>query len=102
MKPGLNDEDDDEKEKKKEALENLFKFNCDITADRTVSCADWNPINKDLLAATYGELDLSLNKGGMIMFWTLKNPSYPERIIKTESSMTLLIDDLTHFFRFKE
>ena len=87
MKPGLNDEEDEEKDKKKNVLESLFKFNCDLSKDRTVSCADWNPVNKDLLAVTYGELDMNINSNnGMIMFWTLKNPSYPERIIKTNSS----------------
>lgn len=28
------------------------------------------------------------NKDGMIMFWTLKNPSFPERIIKYPSRLT--------------
>ncbi|KAL4445579.1 hypothetical protein ABPG74_006130 [Tetrahymena malaccensis] len=88
MKQGNNEDEDEEKEKKKEVLEFLFKFNCDITQDRTVSCADWNPVNKDLLACTYGELDLNVNRQGMVMFWTLKNPSYPERIIKTKSRLT--------------
>jgi len=96
IKPGLNEDEDDEKEKKKDVLENLFKFNCDLTQDRTVSCADWNPVNKDLLAVTYGELDLNVNKNGMVMFWTLKNPSYPERIIKTPSRKFLILF-LLHF-----
>lgn len=53
-----------------------------------MSSADWNPVNRDLLATTYGELDLDINKNGLVMFWTLKNPSYPERIIKTNSKLT--------------
>ena len=48
--------------------------------------ADWNPINKDLLAVTYGELDLNVNKEGFVCFWTLKNPTFPERIIRYPSS----------------
>jgi len=39
----------------------LFKFKCDITDGRTVSSADWNPVNQDLLAVSYGELDLNSN-----------------------------------------
>lgn len=31
MKPGMNDDEDEEKEKKKDVLESLFKFNCDLT-----------------------------------------------------------------------
>jgi len=53
-----------------------------------VSSADWNPINKDLLAVTYGEFELNVNKEGYLMFWTLKNPNYPERIIKYPSRIT--------------
>ena len=81
-------EDDNEKEEHKEhqAINLLFKYKCDLTKDRTVSSADWNYINKDLLAISYGEYDLNSNKEGYVMFWTLKNPSFPERIIKYPSS----------------
>lgn len=49
-----------------------------------VTNADWNPVNKDLLAVTY-ELDPKLlindsknnDKKGLLMFWTLKNPAFP-------------------------
>jgi len=46
-----------------------------------VTNADWNPINKDLLAVSY-ELDSKTNskitdKKGLLMFWTLKNPAFP-------------------------
>lgn len=49
-----------------------------------------------MLACTYGELDLNFNqnltnKEGYVMFWTLKNPSYPERILKYPSSNYLSI-----------
>lgn len=43
-----------------------------------------------MLAVTYGEYDLSSNKDGYVMFWTLKNPSFPERIIKYPSSINLI------------
>ncbi len=79
---------EDDKNKKHETLNYLFKFACDLTKDRTVSCSDWNPVNKDLLAVTYGELDLNVNSPGYVMFWTLKNPSYPERIIKYPTRVT--------------
>jgi hypothetical protein len=48
----------------------------------SVTNADWNPINKDLLAVTY-ELDSKIidpkfnDKKGLLMFWTLKNPAFP-------------------------
>ena len=59
----------------------------------SVTNADWNPINKDLLAVTY-ELDSKINdskfydKKGLLMFWTLKNPAFPEKIFTSEFSFT--------------
>ena len=43
-----------------------------------------------MLAVSYGEYELNANlkKEGYLMFWTLKNPTYPERIIKYPSSIT--------------
>jgi len=38
-----------------------------------------------LLAASYGETALSPDSTGYLMFWTLKNPNYPEKVIKTPS-----------------
>jgi hypothetical protein len=50
----------------------------------SVTCADWNPLNKDLLAVSYElvEKDTDLNdrdgiSKGYLMFWTLKNPAFP-------------------------
>lgn len=64
----------------------LFKFECDTFRNRCVSSLDWNCVNTDLLAATYGEFDLKSDyKDGYLGFWTLKNPDFPERVIKTTS-----------------
>jgi len=65
----------------------LFKFACEQSKDRTVSSMDWNPVNTDLLAASYGEADLSPDRDGYLMFWSLKNPNFPERIIKSSSKV---------------
>lgn len=46
-------EDDDEPH-----LIHLFKFACDLTKDRQVSCIDINTINNDLIAVSYGEFDI--------------------------------------------
>ena len=75
-------------------LKPLFNFYHKQFEDRTVSSLDWNPINQDLLAATYGEFDLLPrlkgdrspdNLEGYLAFWTLKNPEFPERLIRTNS-----------------
>lgn len=42
-------------------------------------------MNPDLLACSYGEFDMNTKNNGILAFWTLKNPSYPERLIKTDS-----------------
>lgn len=75
------------------ALKNLFTFECDITAGRTVSCIDINEVNSELVAVSYGEPDINCTderqlKQGLLCFWTLKNPNYPEKIIRTDNSIT--------------
>ena len=71
----------------------MFKFQCDLTDGRQVSCMDINSINKDLIAVSYGEYDIICTsaknlKKGILAFWTLKNPSFPEKIIYWDHSIT--------------
>lgn len=72
-------------------LKPLFKFECDITEGRQVSCMDINVANPDLVAVAYGEFDIDCTKQlkeGLLCFWTLKNPNFPEKMIKTDHSIT--------------
>ena len=101
---GLNskkEKKDDEEEKKEEEeykedevhLKPLFTFECPITEGRNVSSIDINSANPDLIAVGYGENDINCNnddnlKPGLLCFWTLKNPKFPEKIIKTDRSIT--------------
>ena len=81
-----NKEDSDEV-----SLTHLFKFRCDITDGRQVSCMDINVANPDLIAVGYGEYDIDCTqklRPGILAFWTLKNPTFPEKIIYTEHSIT--------------
>jgi dynein intermediate chain 4, axonemal len=71
----------------------LFHFECDVTEGRQVSCMDINELNPDLIAVGYGEYDIncvddSKLKQGLLCFWTLKNPNFPEKIITHEHSIT--------------
>jgi len=72
----------------------LFDYECgEATKDRYVSCMDWNEANPDLLAVSYGEPDHDIHSGmekrdGLLLFWTLKNPKFPERTIKSKSRIT--------------
>jgi len=69
-------------------LQYLLSFNCDVTRNRTISSADYNSANKDLLAVSYGEYEVEKTGEGLICFWTIKNPSFPERIIRYPSRIT--------------
>ena len=84
----------DKKEEVKEEVDkdsphmvDLFKYTCSEVTDRLVSCADWNSPNPDLLAVTYGEYESLSQKPGLLLFWTLKSPKFPERIIKAPSGL---------------
>lgn len=85
LKTAKREEEKQEQKEEISTLNFLFKFNCELTKGHTVTSVDWNSINPDLLAASYGECELSPDSPGYLMFWTLKNPNYPERIIKTPS-----------------
>lgn len=49
---------------------------------------DWNIANPDLLAVSYGEPEHDSPKQGILAFWTLKNPSFPEKIFYTANCLT--------------
>jgi len=99
---GFGDKKKEEEEKKEEVEENieesdeisvtnLFKFRCSLTDGRQVTCIDINSINEDLIAVSYGEYDIECTKKlnqGILAFWTLKNPTFPELIIYHDYSIT--------------
>ena len=100
---GAQEEKEEDKEEEKEEikyeegdevlLKHLFQFRCDLTDGRQVSCMDINTINKDLIAVSYGEFDIICTqtknlKKGLLAFWTLKNPSFPEKILEWDYSIT--------------
>ena len=35
-----------------------------------------------MLAVGYGEFDFSRQRAGLILFWSLKNPEFPDKIIQ--------------------
>jgi len=70
----------------------LFCFDApQLTQGTTVTCADWNQYNQDLLAVSYGDTaPVPTEPGGLVLFWSLKNPTYPERVIRTRHGVTAL------------
>jgi WD40 repeat protein len=80
-------------EKSDEArLQDLFSFDCQpLTQGLCVTSADWNRVNQDVLAVSYGDLAPIQTQGnGLVLFWSLKNPTYPERVLRTSSGVTAL------------
>ena len=85
--------DEDELKDGEVKLKPLFTFECDVTDGRQVSSIDVNEVNTDLIAVSYGEYDINVTderqlNNGLLCFWTLKNPNFPEKIIRTEHSIT--------------
>ena len=78
---------EEEEDKDSPHMVDLFKYTCSEVTDRLVSCADWNSPNPDLLAVSYGEYESLSQKPGLLLFWTLKSPKFPERIIKAPSGL---------------
>ncbi|XP_038574870.1 dynein intermediate chain 4, axonemal-like [Micropterus salmoides] len=72
------------------ALECLWAFSCELSRGRSISSMVWNKKNPDLLAVGYGEFDLNNQKPGLVCCWSLKNPTWPERIIHCDSAVTSL------------
>mmetsp|Transcript_13388 Transcript_13388/g.46618 ORF Transcript_13388/g.46618 Transcript_13388/m.46618 type:complete len:792 (-) Transcript_13388:319-2694(-) len=73
------------------SLELLWSWSAPMTRGRTVTCMSWNRVNADVLAVGYGSLSYeAAPRGGLVLFWSLRNPTYPERVIELGSGCTAL------------
>ncbi|NXQ83024.1 DNAI1 protein, partial [Nyctibius grandis] len=68
----------------------LWKFQADKTKRLAVTDISWNPKHKDLFAAGYGSYDFTKQGQGMLLVYTMKNPSFPEYIFSSESGIMCL------------
>ena len=81
----------------------LFSYiNHDLVQGRSVTAMVWNKVNQDILAVGYGKLDTFVDKskpgeaineeasGGLVLFWSLRNPEYPEKVLRTPTAVTAL------------
>merc|ERR550514_2596470 len=93
------DEEENEEEEEEDGrgegdpqLQDLFCFESpQLTQGLCVTDADWNKSNQDLLAVSYGDTAPVQTHGqGLVLFWSLKNPTYPERVLRTKAGMTCL------------
>ena len=92
-------EDEPQKVKK------LFSFfYAPLVQGRAVTAMAWNSVNTDILAVSYGRVDFNFDvnahklgtavdeelSGGLVLFWSLRNPEYPEKILRTKQPVTSL------------
>ncbi|XP_066480689.1 dynein axonemal intermediate chain 4 [Tiliqua scincoides] len=68
----------------------LWSYGCDLTRGNNVSCMAWNKRNPDLLAVGYGQFRFKEQKKGFACCWSLKNPTWPERIYQCAHGVTAL------------
>ena len=89
-------------------ISKLFRFSApSLVRGRPVTCMSWNSENTDLLAVGYGKIDfVSSNhhtkdangkelteeelSSGMVLFWSIRNPDYPEKVLHTPHAITAL------------
>jgi hypothetical protein len=90
--------------KEKEAdrtIKKLFSYsNAVLVQERSVTVMAWNSSSTDLLAVGYGRTsDILKNPAdalndeaqeGLVLFWSLRNPDYPEKILRTAHNVTAL------------
>jgi hypothetical protein len=89
-------------------VKKLFTYSApSLVRGRPVTCLSWNTENTDLLAVGYGKIDFvpdsTSAKGangeelteeelssGLVLFWSLRNPDYPEKVLHTPYAITSL------------
>ncbi|XP_054842127.1 dynein axonemal intermediate chain 1 [Eublepharis macularius] len=65
----------------------LWKFQYDKAKRLAVTALCWNPKYKDLFIVGHGSYDFVKQSRGMLLLYTLKNPSFPEYIFNSESGI---------------
>ena len=75
----------------------LWNFSSPETEGRNVSCVAWNKSKPDLLAVGYGEFDFTSQRDGLVAFWSLKNPEFPEWTFTTPYGVTAMDFSSTNY-----
>lgn len=68
----------------------LWKFIFEKSKKLSVTSLAWNKKYVDLFAVAYGSYDFLKQARGLILLYSLKNPSYPEMIYNTDSGVMSL------------
>ncbi|KER33956.1 hypothetical protein T265_12527 [Opisthorchis viverrini] len=72
----------------------LWNFAFEKARKLAVTALCWSPRYNDLFAVGHGSYDFMKQSNGLICFYTMKNPEYPEYIFETDSGVLSL--DLHH------
>ncbi|NXK87489.1 DNAI1 protein, partial [Formicarius rufipectus] len=68
----------------------LWNFQYDKTKKLAVTAISWNPKYNDLFAVGYGSYDFMKQGHGMVLLYSLKNPSFPEFVFSSNSGVMCL------------
>ncbi|XP_019373608.1 PREDICTED: dynein intermediate chain 1, axonemal isoform X1 [Gavialis gangeticus] len=68
----------------------LWKFQYDKAKRLAVTAICWNPKYKDLFAVGHGSYDFMKQSRGMLLLYSMKNPSFPEYTFSSESGIMCL------------
>eukprot|EP00111_Clytia_hemisphaerica_P001567 TCONS_00004473-protein len=74
----------------------LWKFYYERSKRMTVTAISWSPKYQDLFAVGHGSYDFLKQTNGMICFYSLKNPSFPEHVYVTNRGVMCLDIHPTH------
>jgi WD40 repeat protein len=71
----------------------LMTYSCNLCKGQRITMVDWNQLDVNVLAVGY-EIRSSSNEDetarGMVLIWSLNNPTYPQHTIHVESNVTCL------------
>jgi len=65
----------------------LWKFTYEKSKRQSVTAIKWSPTYPDLFAVGFGSYEFLRQGPGLLLFYTLKNPSFPEHVYPTSSGI---------------
>jgi WD40 repeat protein len=79
-------------------LHKLWSYHCVDTEGLVVTGMAWNRINRDLLAVAYSSPGRASESGaaGMVMFWSMTNPEFPQQTLRTKAGVTAIDFSVEH------
>ncbi|XP_077822004.1 dynein axonemal intermediate chain 1 isoform X4 [Macaca mulatta] len=74
----------------------LWKFQNDKAKRLSVTALCWNPKYRDLFAVGHGSYDFMKQSRGMLLLYSMKNPSFPEYMFSSDSGIMCLDIHVDH------